>query len=556
MSEWPKASINEETAEELRPRVLHHYVETTGDFLRPENYSNWNRLQRLTALTRRFLTNLKCKVKDEHFLRGPLTSEELLLASNYQYKRAQCEYYKNELAALSAGKLNLLKSSYLHKLNPFIDDAGVMRIRSRVDVCDFAGEKTQFPIVLPRRHPLTKLVLQDIHEKYHHQCNETFVNEARRKFDIPRVRVECDRVRKECSRCKIRRARPDPPMMADLPKERLAAFVRPFSYVGIDFFGPYQVIVGRRTEKRYGVLITCLTTRAIHIEIAHSLSTDSCIMALRNCFNRRGTPLKIMSDRGTNFMGASKELAAALERVDSHKIMTEFTTPNTSWSFNPPASPHMGGIWERMIQAVKKVLEEIKPKRLPTDEVVRNLIAEVEYVVNNRPLTYVPVDNESSPALTPNHFLFGSSDGSKPLVAYDDSVLALKQSWKTSQILANYFWKRWVLQYTPVITRRTKWFNPVKPISVGDIVIIVDSNLPRNCWPKGKIIPVKTSKDGQVRSATVRTKSGIYERPAVKLAVLNIGSNESILNHDSMDQSSATGGDCCERPSLVSTPPK
>lgn len=211
-----------------------------------------------------------------------------------------------------------------------------MRIRSRIDVCDFADNDTQFPIVLPRGHPLTKLVLQHIHEKYHHTGNETFINESRRKFYIPRVRSECEKVRRTCQHCKIRRAKPEPPMMASLPKQRLAAYVRPFSYVGIDYFGPYQVIVGRHPEKRWGVLITCLTTRAIHIEIAHSLSTSSCIMALQNCFARRGTPLQIISDRGTNLVGASKELKEALRNLDTSKIAAEFTTASTAWSFNPP----------------------------------------------------------------------------------------------------------------------------------------------------------------------------------------------------------------------------
>ncbi|XP_055622897.1 uncharacterized protein LOC129766397 [Toxorhynchites rutilus septentrionalis] len=548
-SDWPKALINEDTVEELRPRLLHHHAQVADDILRPDDHSNWTRLLRLTALVQRFPNNIKRKRTNEGLLLGPLTSEELLAASNYLYKRAQWDCYQDEMSMLSAGRTNLPKTSSLYKVSPYIDRAGVMRIRGRIDICDFANENTQFPIALPRQHPLTKLVLQDVHEKYHHQCNETFVNEVRRKFNISRVRVECDRVRRKCVRCKIRLAKPDPPMMANLPKERLAAFVRPFSYVGVDYFGPYQVTVGRRMEKRYGVLITCLTTRAIHIELASSLSTDSCIMALRNCFSRRGTPVQIISDRGTNFVGASKELKAALAQVEINKLMKEFTTASTSWIFNPPASPHMGGIWERMIQTIKKILEEIKPRRLPTDEVLRNLMIEIENIVNSRPLTHVPVDDESSPALTPNHFLVGSSNGSKPLVPYDDGALVMRQSWKTSQLLANYFWKRWVLEYTPVITRRAKWFRPAKPIKIGDIVIVVDSSFPRNCWPKGRIIAVKASKDGQVRSATVQTESGIYERPAVKLAVLDIGANKGML-----EQAPATGGDCYERPLSASTP--
>ncbi|XP_062707951.1 uncharacterized protein LOC134288151 [Aedes albopictus] len=557
-SEWPVESIDEGakegTTEELRPRLLHHYAPENENILEAKDYSKWTRLQRISALVLRFVANLKRKIKGASLLKGPLTSEELREAEIYLFKRTQQQCYAEEFEILSGkdrstDKPILPKSSSLYKLGPNMDKSGLMRIHSRIDLCSFSVGNEHFPIVLPRRHALTKLVLQDLHEKYHHLCNETFVNEARRKFYIPKIRVECNRIRRECQHCKNRLAKPCPPIMADLPKERLAAYIRPFSYSGVDYFGPYQVNVRRRPEKRWGVLVTCLTTRAIHIEIAHSLSTDSCIMALQNCFGRRGTPIQIISDRGTNFVGASKELKEALAQIDSHKLAAEFTTSSTSWKFNPPASPHMGGAWERMIQTIKKVLSEINPRHTPTDEMLRNLMIKIENIVNSRPLTHVPIDDESSPALTPNHFLVGSSNGSKPLVPYHDCSMVTRQSWKTSDVLANYFWRRWVNEYTPEIARRTKWFSPSKPIAVGDVVIIVDPTFPRNCWPKGKILEVKTSKDGQVRSAKVQTTSGIYDRPAVKLAVLDIGANSSTSN-----QGPSTGGDCCESPSSVSTP--
>lgn len=116
-----------------------------------------------------------------------------------------------------------------------------------------------------------------------------------------------------------------------------------------------SVLVGRLIEKRWGVLLTCMTTRSVHIEIAHSLTTDSCILALRNFIARRGSPVQIISDRGTNFIGASRELREALQHVDEKKLMVEFVSPNTKWTFNPPAAPHYGGCWERLIQSVKRL---------------------------------------------------------------------------------------------------------------------------------------------------------------------------------------------------------
>ncbi|XP_058816619.1 uncharacterized protein LOC131679884 [Topomyia yanbarensis] len=553
--EWPvEPSRQKSTTLELRTSLLHHTVVPIRDFLPQYLFSSWRRLLRVTALVLRFPANIRRRRANKTPLTGPLTQEELLRAEMFNYKRAQQDVYANELALLNAtkpmqGMSVLPKRCALYKLNPSIDNEGVMRIHSRIDACDYADSFTKYPIVLPRGHALTKLVLQEIHEKYHHQCIETFVNETRKKFYIPKVRMECKKIRSDCQRCKIRRAQPIPPAMGDLPEARLAAFVRPFSYIGIDYFGPLQVAVGRRVEKRWGVLVTCLTIRAIHIELAHSLNTDSCIMALRNCFARRGVPIQIMSDRGTNFIGSEKELKKALAAVDQDKIMKEFTSPTTSWVFNPPASPHMGGAWERLIQSVKKILAEMQPTRLPRDEVLRNSLIEVENIVNSRPLTHVSIDYESSPALTPNHFLVNSSNGLKPLVPFDDHVVALKQSYKTSQLLANIFWRRWVNEYLPTITRRTKWFSPAKPISVGDIVVVVDSNLPRNCWPKGRVIETVLSKDGQVRQATVQTIGGIYQRPAVNIAVLDVGANAG-----NPDQGPATGGGVLSKPLVRSAP--
>ncbi|XP_058833807.1 uncharacterized protein LOC131691434 [Topomyia yanbarensis] len=356
---------------------------------------------------------------------------------------------------------------------------------------------------------------------YLHRNYEVVVNEVRQKFSIFRLRQALISIRKNCQRCKNRDVLPQPPEMADLPAARLSAYTRPFAHVGVDYFGPIEVAVGRRVEKRWGVLLTCLTIRAVHIEIAHSLTTSSCIMALRNFTARRGTPISFYSDRGTNFIGAKRALQDIYQTIDYNQLMREFVTPTTAWQFNPPASPHMGGSWERLIQSVKRNLAEVLRMRKPTDEELRNALTEIEGVLNTRPLTHVPIEDEAEAALTPNHFLLGSSDGSKPLTLLNTDVSTIRRGHPTSQWLANLFWKRWIKDYLPDITRRTKWHEKAKPLQVGDIVVIVDHEHPRNCWPKGRVIGVVTS-GGQTRRATVQTVHGIYERPTVKLAVLDV----------------------------------
>ncbi|XP_050086194.1 uncharacterized protein LOC126571588 [Anopheles aquasalis] len=203
---------------------------------------------------------------------------------------------------------------------------------------------------------------------------------------------------------------------------------------------------------------------------------------------RRGAPVEIISDRGTNFIGASRELRDELKNVNENMLMNAFVGPDTTWKFNPPAAPHFGGCWERLVQ----------------------------------PLTYLALESDSEPVLTPNHLLLGSSNGSKPPVAFDDSSTAVKKSWKMSQRVADQFWKKWVAEYLPTLTKRTKWHQPIKPIEVGDLALIADDNHPRNCWPMGRIVEAMRASDGQVRRVVVHTNSGLLERPATKIAILDV----------------------------------
>ncbi|XP_055527652.1 uncharacterized protein LOC129720227 [Wyeomyia smithii] len=275
-------------------------------------------------------------------------------------------------------------------------------------------------------------------------------------------------------------------------------------------------------------------------------------MAIRNFIVRRGTPAVFYSDRGTNFIGAERELKQALLALDKHRMAQELVSSITTWRFNPPAAPHMGGSWERLVQSVKRTLSELRLPRRPSEEELRNALTEIEGVLNARPLTHVPIENDAAPALTPNHWLLGSSDGSKPWTDLNVNSLALHRGWHLSQQIGNHFWKRWLREYLPEITRRTKWHRAVPPIKRNDIVLIADPDLPRNCWPKERVIGV-VNRDGQVRTVTIKTATGVYERPAVKVAVLDVKGNEELA--DSEAESANWGGVSSEPPVSVSTSP-
>ncbi|XP_070135359.1 uncharacterized protein [Drosophila bipectinata] len=157
-----------------------------------------------------------------------------------------------------------------------------------------------------------------------------------------------------------------------------------------------------------------------------------------------------------------------------------------TWKFIPPASPYMGGAWERLVRSVKTALESIHLDKRPSDELLRATLMEAEAIVNSRPLTYIPLENENEESLTPNHFLLGSLTGRGPTMEPFPEGVQLKKSWMESQQLADSFWRRWLQEYLPVITRRTKWCEKAKPLVEGDIVYVCDPGQPRSQCTMGK----------------------------------------------------------------------
>lgn len=521
--EWPQNKVNKHETEEMMSQYvaavnIHHAEVVT------ENISSWLKLCRVQAYVHRFIENLKRSRQGEICLTGNFSSIELRTCENILYRQAQEEGYAEEISSLESGMV-VQKNSPVFRDAPYLDDFKVMRARSRIDVDRVTDIplSVKRPILLPKNNRITDLIMMHYHKMYHHRNSETVINEMRQKFIIPAMRVKLRSIKNKCQWCKNQSAKPQTVIMGNLPPARLATFSRAFSCIGIDYFGPLYVAVRRSREKRWGILITCLTTRGVHLEIAHSLSTDSCILGLRRFMSRRGTPRQIFSDNATNFRSASKELKAAMENVNSKLVALHFTTSDTEWSFIPPASPHMGGAWERMVRSVKSVISSTFPlKTTPNDETLLSILLEAENIINSRPLTYVPLDNDTDEALTPNHFILGSSNGLKTLGDFENDGSTLRTHWKQSQMYADIIWRKWIKEILPDLRKRSKWFTDGKPIKLNDIVLVIDENSPRNCYRKAKVIGLNTGRDGKVRSVTIQTSSGILVRAISKLAVLDV----------------------------------
>ncbi|XP_053698962.1 uncharacterized protein LOC128745926 [Sabethes cyaneus] len=524
-TQWPAKQKPPETAAEQVQHLFHHQEELHDPLIDVTRFSSWHRLQRTTAYVCKAVRLFKKPNLNAKF-RGMLTSEEFAEADNLLWRLAQKEVFHQEYSLLKMNsdrgtETMVDKSSQLYKLSPFMDESGVVRMGSRIGAAPFAPYEAKYPIILPKKHPITFLLTDSYHRRLLHANNETIFNDMRQRFYIPAMRRLIRRVANDCQRCKNFKAIPRIPRMAPLPRARLTPFVKPFSFVGIDYFGPMLIKVGRNQVKRWVALFTCLTIRAVHMEVVHSLSTQSCIMAFRRFIARRGAPLEIYSDNGTCFVGASRQLKKEMEKINESCAVT-FTNARTKWIFNPPAAPHMGGLWERMVRSVKTAMFAIENGlRLPNEETFETIVLEAEAVVNSRPLTYIALDSADQEALTPNHFLLYGTQGVNQPVQIVSLRSVLRDSWKLAQWMIDEFWRRWTKEYLPVLARRSKWFEPVKPIQVGDIVIVVEDTA-RNQWLRGKIVEVFVAADGQGRKARIQTAKGIILRPSAKIAVLDV----------------------------------
>lgn len=210
-----------------------------------------------------------------------------------------------------------------------------------------------------------------------------------------------------CVTCRKLRRPTEEQRMADLPSERTNPSP-PFTYCGMDCFGPFITKQGRKDLKRYGLLFTCFSSRAIHIEMLNDMSTDAFINGLRCFVALRGAVRQIKCDQGTNYIGAKNELKNALKEIDANRLTVFLAEKQCDFVLNASHSSHAGGVWERQIRTVRNVLLStlsLSSGRLD-DSSLRTFLYEAITIVNNRPLS---VDNLNDPKslapLTPNNLL-------------------------------------------------------------------------------------------------------------------------------------------------------
>ena len=320
-----------------------------------------------------------------------------------------------------------------------------------------------------------------------------------------------------CKICDIQRTRPFQQKMAPLPKYRFEAPLRAFAKTGLDFAGPFETKFGRgRAHKKvYILVLTCMQTRAVHLEVTDSVDLTAVMNALSRFVDIRGMPTDILSDNFSTFISHDKELQDWVRNLDLNMVIDPVEA-NVKWHFTPPYAPHHGGIYESMVKATKRALKTVSDKNLLDLDEFRTFVSRSAALLNGRPLARV-VENATIKILTPNHFLMGNLGG-----AVTTDKLSPTKRWKTISKLQDEFWKIFQNNYIHELKRLRKWKLVNDEVRLGQIVLEATSNLGTGCWRLAKVIELIPSIDGIVRKVRVRNSSGEFERAITNLSPLEL----------------------------------
>ncbi|XP_018371751.1 PREDICTED: uncharacterized protein LOC108766752 [Trachymyrmex cornetzi] len=249
-------------------------------------------------------------------------------------------------------------------------------------------------------------------------------------------------------------------LMGDLPEARVKGGTRPFEACGIDY--------------------------AVHLELSSDLTSDAFLNILKRFIARRGRPNHIYSDNGLNFVGAERELRELFNHKEAkQQIIDNMANEHIQWHFISPRAPHMGGLWEAAVKAVKFHLIRIAGEASLRHEELNTLLVQIEAILNSRPLTPLSADPNNFSVLTAGYFLIGC-----PLIAYPEPTITdlninRLDRWQRVEQLRQQFWLRWTKEYLHVCQQRSKWNTITNPMQIGQLVIVKEDNLPPLSWKLG-----------------------------------------------------------------------
>jgi len=506
--------------------------------LDPTRYSSgklWNGLERCVRLWSFVLRAARIMMGGKRPESKELHPGEIEEGRNRLIGFSQRQFFREEIDILQKAdpegpKWNLAhfpeaKGSRILKFTAFLDDFGVLRSHSRLAKSEIYGFEKTYPVILDRRSELARLLVETEHFRTEHPVGHNAMKAAiGSKYIILGLGTLCDQIKSKCSVCRARNGKVLGQLQAPLPTGRLGEKLRAFAHVGMDFAGPFEVKVGRGKPRRklWVLLLTCMSTRAVHLEATRGMDTTHVVNALSRFSDVRGVPETITCDNQTSFQKSDKDLqdwfsAANLEALKQQTNRVFQGQKPIEWIFNPPLAPHYGGVFEILVKATKRALYEVVGRADLDEEEFRTTLSKVMWMLNNRPIQKVG-DSSDFEALTPNHFLGGAPTEAVFPPDLPPGRHNLQERLRYQIQVQEHFWKRFQGEIVPLLSPRSKWFQAKDQIKVDDVVIEIDENSQRGERKKMRVSKVFPSQDGWIRKVEVQSGQGkLYLRPISRL---------------------------------------
>ncbi len=468
-------------------------------------FESWHSTLKLTfwimKILNKFLRPLK-RVMSQDIIKDIVTEkqhhsvQDIKKIELWWFKQAQEQDIVPEYEKLI--KKVYIKNSKLSELRPTMEQ-GLIRADLRTKHLAVLMNKPKPPI-LPKHNDIIFKYVLHVHKSQWHAGVDHTLATIREQFWLVGGRREVQRILRRCL-CK----KPTSLYQQMAPLPALRGDQVPWKYVSTDLFGPLIVKESPAVRKKmYGSIFVCLVTRAIHLELILDMSTQSFLYAFQKQVARKGKPDEIFSDNAKYYERADKEIKKLYKKIDWKKVQNHAESKRIQWHFTEPLAPWQNAASERNIQTVKKALIKSLGHACVDRSQLEVVMAEIEAMVNDRPLG---VSGESTDVITPSMLCSGRRLGQLPdtseKVNHTDD---LNKMWFYKKRLTQQFWKIWRNNYLLELGVMKKWKKSLDiPVQVGQIVQINDPNMKKHCWKNGRIEALHKGRDGQIRSATLKT---------------------------------------------------
>jgi len=432
-------------------------------------------------------------------------------------KIAQEHAFKAELAACDKAESSaaIRTEGPLRRQSIWRDEDRVLRLITRAVGADCLPTDAAVPIVLPRDHPLTGLIIRDAHREVGHQGYRSTHAQLATRWFVPKGLALVKKTCNQCLYCRTREPKPMRPPTAPLHASRLNVHSA-WKQVGMDHFGPFEI---NKRQKKWGLIFTCLTTRAVHLEDVDGPGAEPFCHALDRFIQRRmTTPDVLRSDCGSSFLNLAAQQNKTIEVYAEEIRLLVLKKFRIDLKFNPPGTPHFGGGWERLIKEVKKIIyasyESSGGKHWRADD-FRTFLVRAEGILNRRPIAYA----DDGEVITPAKFLFPSADMDIGPPRGDPKISSLMRIRAAEKA----FWDKWVRYYLPSISTKQVWGDVrVDDLRPGDKVLLREGSNPLvDHWSHGVIKEIfKTATDGVVRTVLVTVNGVDLIRDVSRISIL------------------------------------